>query len=46
MTTTGRDSSSESSIPSKRSDGRAVAGAVSPPRVEFIERSHQRSAAG
>jgi transcriptional regulator of acetoin/glycerol metabolism len=32
-------------LPSKRGDDRAVAGAISPPRVEFIERSHQRSAA-
>ncbi|KQW40554.1 Fis family transcriptional regulator [Rhizobacter sp. Root404] len=32
-------------LPTKRGDDRAIAGTVSPPRVEFIERSHQRSAA-
>ena len=45
MSTTGPDPSSQARITGKRSDGRATAGAVNPPRVEFIERSHQRSVA-
>jgi transcriptional regulator of acetoin/glycerol metabolism len=45
MTTSGRDSNGPLSLPTKRGNDRASAGTVSPPRVEFIERSHQRSAA-
>ena len=47
MTTSSRDPGSPSSMPAQRSAGHAEAHAVSvrPPRVEFIERSHLRSAA-
>ena len=47
MTHSGRQANSQSSMPGKRGDARAPGSAValSPPRVEFIERSHQRSAA-
>jgi len=45
MTTTAQDSTRKSSSHDKRGDDRATAGTVSPPRTEFIERSHQRSAA-
>lgn len=48
MTIPGRDLSSQSSMPTQRNasvHAETHAVAVRPPRVEFIERSHQRSAA-